>query len=44
LAEGIVSAVNFATKELPPDERLDAFLSRFDVKTLVRDYEDILEA
>jgi glycosyltransferase involved in cell wall biosynthesis len=44
LAEGIVSAVNFATKELQPDERLDAFLSRFDVKTLVRDYEEILEA
>ena len=44
LAEGIVSAVNFATKELPPDERLDTFLSRFDVKTLVRDYEEILEA
>jgi len=44
LAEGIVAGVNFATKELRLDERLDAFLSRFDVKTLVRDYEELLEA
>jgi glycosyltransferase involved in cell wall biosynthesis len=44
LAEGIVSAVNVAANELQPDERLDAFLSRFDVKTLVRDYEEILKA
>jgi glycosyltransferase involved in cell wall biosynthesis len=44
LAEGIVSAVNFATKEQHPDERRDAFLRRFDVKTVVRDYEEILEA
>jgi glycosyltransferase involved in cell wall biosynthesis len=44
LAEGIVSAVDFAAKGLQPDERLGAFLSRFDVKTLARDYEEILEA
>jgi glycosyltransferase involved in cell wall biosynthesis len=44
LAEAIVSAANSATKELQPDERLDAFISRFDVKTLVRDYEELLEA
>jgi glycosyltransferase involved in cell wall biosynthesis len=44
LAEGIVSAAGLAAKELQPDERLDAFLSRFDVKTLVRDYEEILES
>jgi glycosyltransferase involved in cell wall biosynthesis len=43
LAEGIVAAASLATKELPPDQGLDAFLSRFDVKTLVRDYEKILE-
>jgi len=43
LAEGIVSVAKFATKELQPDQRLDAFLSRFDVKTLVRDYEEILD-
>jgi glycosyltransferase involved in cell wall biosynthesis len=44
LAEGIVSAISFAIRELLPDERLDTFLSRFDVKTVVRDYEEILEA
>jgi len=42
LAEGIVSTVGLA--ELPPDERTHAFLSRFDVKTVVRDYEKELEA
>jgi hypothetical protein len=42
LAEGIIAAASLATKELPPDQGLDAFLSRFDVKTLVRDYEKIL--
>jgi glycosyltransferase involved in cell wall biosynthesis len=44
LAEGIVSFANLATKELQSDQKLDAFLSRFDVKTLVRDYEKVLEA
>jgi glycosyltransferase involved in cell wall biosynthesis len=44
LAEGIVSAVGFAIRELQPEERLDAFLSRFNVKTVVRDYERLLEA
>jgi glycosyltransferase involved in cell wall biosynthesis len=44
LAETIVSAVNSASKRLEPDESQDAFLSRFDVKTLVRDYERLLEA
>jgi glycosyltransferase involved in cell wall biosynthesis len=43
LVEAIVSAVNVASRESRPDQRLDAFLSRFDVKTLVRDYEEILE-
>jgi glycosyltransferase involved in cell wall biosynthesis len=42
LAEGIVAAAGFAAKKVPPDQGLDAFLSRFDVKTLVRDYEQIL--
>ena len=44
LAETIVSAVNFASRESQPDQRLDAFLSRFDIKTLIRDYEELLEA
>jgi glycosyltransferase involved in cell wall biosynthesis len=44
LAEGIVSAVKFASRESQSDQRLDAFLRRFDVKTVVRDYEDVLEA
>ena len=44
LAETIVSAVNSASKRLEPDESQDAFLRRFDVKTLVRDYERLLEA
>jgi len=43
LAEGIVSAAGLATKDLQVDERLDVFLSRFDVKTLVRHYEEILD-
>jgi len=42
LAEGIVSA--FGLGELPPDERMHVSLSRFDVKTVVRDYERLLEA
>ena len=40
LAEGIISAARLA--ELPPDERMHAFLRRFDVETVVRDYEEIL--
>jgi glycosyltransferase involved in cell wall biosynthesis len=44
LAEAIVPAINSARRELQPDQRLDSFLSRFDVKTVLRDYEDILEA
>jgi len=43
LAETIVSAINSAQGELQPDQMLHAFLSQFDVKTVMRDYEDILE-
>jgi glycosyltransferase involved in cell wall biosynthesis len=43
LAEGVVSAVNLASRDMQPDQRLDAFLSRFDVKAVVRDYEEILD-
>jgi glycosyltransferase involved in cell wall biosynthesis len=42
LAEGIISALNFASRELQPDQSLEAYLTRFDVETLVRDYEEIL--
>jgi glycosyltransferase involved in cell wall biosynthesis len=42
LAETIVSALNSADRALQPDEKLDAFLSRFEVKARVRDYEEIL--
>ncbi len=44
LAETIVAAVNFARTELQPDQGLGSFLSRFDVKTVMRDYEELLEA
>jgi len=44
LAETIVSALNPTDKELQPDARLDAYLSRFEVKARVRDYEEILDA
>jgi glycosyltransferase involved in cell wall biosynthesis len=43
LAEGIVSALRLAGSESQSRGRMDAFLSRFDAKTLVRDYEKILE-
>jgi glycosyltransferase involved in cell wall biosynthesis len=44
LAQTIVSALNSTNRELQPDERLDAYLSRFEVKARVRDYEEILDA
>jgi glycosyltransferase involved in cell wall biosynthesis len=44
LAETIVSALNSANRALQPDEKLDAYLSRFEVKARVRDYEEILGA
>jgi glycosyltransferase involved in cell wall biosynthesis len=44
LAETIVSALNSTNRELHPDERLDAYLSRFEAKARVRDYEQIFEA
>jgi glycosyltransferase involved in cell wall biosynthesis len=44
LAEMIVSALKSANRALQPDEKLDAFLSRFEVKARVRDYEEILGA
>ena len=43
LAQTIVSALNSTDRELQPDERLDAYLSRFEVKARVRDYEELLE-
>jgi glycosyltransferase involved in cell wall biosynthesis len=43
LAEAIVAAANFATRALPPDQRLGAFLMPFDAKHVVRDYEQLLE-
>ena len=42
LANTIVVALNSARTVLKPDPRLDSFLSRFDVRTVMRDYEAIL--
>jgi glycosyltransferase involved in cell wall biosynthesis len=44
LAETIVSALDSASRGSHPDERLDAYLSRFEVEARVRDYEQIFEA
>jgi len=44
LAEGIVSALKSGRKELQPGPTLDAFLNRFDVRTIIREYEEVLEA
>lgn len=44
LAETIVSALNSTHGELRPHEGLEAYLSRFEVKARVRDYEEILDA
>ena len=43
LAETIVSALNSAKSELQPYQELDSFLSQFDVKTVMREYEEMLE-
>jgi glycosyltransferase involved in cell wall biosynthesis len=43
LAETIISACNSAQGELQPDQMLPVFLSQFDVKTVMRDYEKLLE-
>jgi glycosyltransferase involved in cell wall biosynthesis len=42
LAETIISALKSAGREMQPDQSLDAFLSRFDVRTIIREYEEIL--
>jgi glycosyltransferase involved in cell wall biosynthesis len=44
LAETIVAALNSTDRQLHPDERLEAYLSRFEAKARVRDYEQIFEA
>jgi glycosyltransferase involved in cell wall biosynthesis len=44
LAQTIVSALNSTSRAMPPGEKLDAYLSRFDVKARVRDYEQIFDA
>jgi len=44
LAEAVVSAIDSASRESQPEQTLDSFLARFDVKTLMRDYEEILLA
>ena len=43
LAETIISAFSSSQCERQPDQMLPAFLSQFDVKTVMRDYEDILD-
>ncbi len=42
LAEGIVSALNTPRRVLESNSQLGPFLSRFDVKTVMRDYEEVL--
>jgi len=44
LAQTVVSFLNSTRRELQPDKRLDAYLSRFEVKARVRDYEEIFDA
>ena len=44
LARGIIAALKSARSGLQPHQGLDSFLSRFDVKTVLREYEEILGA
>jgi glycosyltransferase involved in cell wall biosynthesis len=44
LARGIIAALQSARSGLQPRQGLDSFLSRFDVKTVLREYEEILGA
>jgi glycosyltransferase involved in cell wall biosynthesis len=44
LAETIISALNSTNRELRQDERLNAYLSRFEAKARVWDYEQVFEA
>jgi len=43
LAKGIISALNALSMKPQSEEGPDTFLSRFEVKTVVREYEKILE-
>lgn len=42
LARGIIAALQSARSGWQPHQGLDSFLSRFDVKTVLREYEEIL--
>lgn len=42
LARGIIAALTSARSGFEPHQGLDSFLSRFDVKTVMREYEEIL--
>jgi glycosyltransferase involved in cell wall biosynthesis len=44
LAQTIVLALSSTHREVHPEEKLDAYLSRFEVKARVKDYEEILDA
>jgi len=44
LAEAIIAALKSAQSGLHPHQSLDAFLSRFDAKSVLREYEEILGA
>jgi glycosyltransferase involved in cell wall biosynthesis len=44
LAETIVSVCNSNVKKSQAGASVDAFLNRFDVKSVVRAYEDLLQA
>ena len=43
LAETIVSSLKATGKGMQLDQGLDAFLSRFDVRTIIREYEEVLD-
>ncbi len=42
LAEAVIAALESAQSGFHPHQSLDAFLGRFDVKTVLREYEEIL--
>ena len=44
LAQAIIAALKSPKSAFEPRQSLDSFLSRFDVKTVLREYEELLEA
>jgi glycosyltransferase involved in cell wall biosynthesis len=44
LAEGIVAVLKGPSRDTPAAQGLEVFLSRFDIRTVAREYEEILMA